>query len=168
MGVEAHRQAGLTHLAIGVFSMSSTRTLAEDESGHWIARRIAEEGHAVAFHAVLPDDAAAIRENLVQAIHAHRPGAVVMTGGTGIAPKDATIEAVKPLFQKELSAFQILFAYLSFQEIGAAAVLSRATAGIIGTTAVFCLPGSLKACSLGCDRLIFPELGHLSRHLVSG
>jgi molybdenum cofactor biosynthesis protein B len=88
-----------------------------------------------------------------------------MSGGTGIGPQDVTIEAVRPLFDKELSAFGVLFAMLSFEEIDSAAFLSRATAGIIGPTIVFNLPGSLKACKLACRNLIFPEIGHLIKHL---
>jgi molybdenum cofactor biosynthesis protein B len=76
-----------------------------------------------------------------------------------------TIEAVSPMFSKVLSAFGPLFAQLSMQEIGSAAVMSRATAGIVGSTVVFCMPGSLNACKLACTRLIFPELGHLVKHL---
>jgi molybdenum cofactor biosynthesis protein B len=88
-----------------------------------------------------------------------------MTGGTGITPQDVTIEAVSPMFAKALSAFGPLFAQLSMQEIGSAAIMSRATAGLIGSTVVFCMPGSLNACKLACTRLIFPELGHLVKHL---
>jgi molybdenum cofactor biosynthesis protein B len=101
-----------------------------------------------------------------QAIHQHNPHTLLLTGGTGISPKDVTIEAIKPLFDKELTAFAALFANLSFQEIGAAAMLSRAIAGIIGKTVVFCMPGSLKACQLACNALIFPELGHLAAHII--
>jgi molybdenum cofactor biosynthesis protein B len=88
-----------------------------------------------------------------------------MTGGTGISPKDVTIEAVRPLFEKELTAFGTLFTQLSFEEIDSAAILSRATAGIIKQTMIFCMPGSIKACKLACNSLIFPELGHLLKHI---
>jgi molybdenum cofactor biosynthesis protein B len=93
------------------------------------------------------------------------PQVLLMTGGTGITPQDVTIEAVSPMFTKALSAFGPLFAQLSMQEIGSAAIMSRATAGLIGSTVVFCMPGSLNACKLACTRLIFPELGHLVKHL---
>ena len=88
-----------------------------------------------------------------------------MTGGTGITKKDVTIEAVHPMFAKELTAFGPLFAQLSTQQVGSAAILSRATAGVIDNTIVFCMPGSLNACKLACNDLIFPELGHLVKHL---
>jgi molybdenum cofactor biosynthesis protein B len=89
-----------------------------------------------------------------------------MTGGTGITKKDVTIEAVTPLLTKELTGFGPLFAQLSFEEIGSAAFLSRATAGVIVDTVVFCIPGSLNACKLACRELIFPELGHLVKHVL--
>jgi len=89
----------------------------------------------------------------------------LLTGGTGISGKDVTIEAVKTLFEKELTAFGPLFAQLSFEEIDSAALLSRASAGVIGKTILFCMPGSLKACKLACKALIFPELGHLVMHI---
>jgi molybdenum cofactor biosynthesis protein B len=88
-----------------------------------------------------------------------------MTGGTGVTAKDVTIETVKPLFAKELTAFGPAFTFLSMKQIGSAAILSRATAGVIGSTVVFCMPGSLSACRLACRELIFPELGHLVKHV---
>jgi molybdenum cofactor biosynthesis protein B len=92
----------------------------------------------------------------------------LVNGGTGISSGDVTIEALRPLFQKEMTAFGILFAQLSFEEIDSAAILSRAAAGIIGSTAVFCMPGSLAACKLACKNLVFPELGHVAKHLLTG
>lgn len=124
-----------------------------------------KEGHEVVIHQVVTDDIAAIRELILHVTEKIAPDAVIMSGGTGISPKDVTIEAVKPLFVKELTAFGPLFAQLSFEEIDSAAILSRATAGIIGKTLVFCMPGSIKACKLACNALIFPELGHLLKHM---
>lgn len=166
MGTQAHKEKALKTLNIGVFSMSSTRNLSEDKSGLWIVEQAKMLGHTIVCHEVIPDDQERIIHAVKQAIHKHNPHALLLTGGTGISPKDVTIEAVKPLFDKELTAFAVLFANLSFQEIGAAAMLSRAIAGIIGKTAVFCMPGSLKACQLACNTLIFPEIGHLSAHLI--
>ena len=110
-------------------------------------------------------DAAAIAGTLISTLNDKSPHALILTGGTGISPRDVTIEAVKPYLKKELTAFGAIFAQLSFEEIDSAALLSRAAAGIIGTTAVFCIPGSLKACKLACKALIFPELGHLTTHI---
>lgn len=165
MGVSEHRRNAVHGVKIGIITMSSTRSLAEDESGHWMAEKAGAEGHRVLAHRIIPDDAGIIAETLQAVIQEFSPHAILMTGGTGAGPKDVTIETVKPLFRKELTGFGILFAQLSYAEIGSAAILSRATAGIIQNTAVFCMPGSIKACRLACRELIFPDLGHLAKHL---
>jgi len=116
-------------------------------------------------HRVVPDDAEVIAETIHTIINDSDARVVLLTGGTGISSKDVTIEAVRPLLTKELTAFGSLFAQLSFEQIDSAALLSRATAGLIGETVFFCIPGSLKACRLACKALIFPELGHLVKHV---
>ena len=105
---------------------------------------------------------------MLEGIREFDPRAVLLTGGTGISSRDVTIEAVSPLFRKELTAFGPLFTQLSFEEIDSAAILSRATAGVVGNTILFCMPGSLAACKLACKELIFPELGHLVKHILEG
>lgn len=164
MGHKEHRADAPRSLNIAVLSVSTTRNLDQDESGHWIAGQALREGHQVVFHEVVSDNADAIRKVVTQILAIHSPHAIIVTGGTGVSPQDVTIEAVKPLFAKELTAFGILFAHLSFEEIDSAALLSRASAGVIGRTIVFCIPGSLKACQMACKNLIYPELGHLVRH----
>ncbi len=161
-----HQKKSLHHLKIAIVSMSDTRSLSEDKSGLRIAQQAKNSGHEIVFHAVIPDDRDRIVETVREVIRKYSPHALLMTGGTGVSPKDLTIEAVRPLFDKELTAFATLFAELSFQEIGASALLSRATAGIIGKTIVFCMPGSLNACQLACNKLIFPELGHIAGHIA--
>jgi molybdenum cofactor biosynthesis protein B len=168
MGTRQHKASAPRLIRLGIISVSTTRSLAEDQSGQWIATRARKEGHQVAFHRVIPDDAAVIAETLEEVLAANEPQAVLITGGTGISQRDVTIEAIKPLFRKELSAFGVLFAQLSFEEIDAAAILSRATAGVIASAVVFAMPGSLRACQLACTNLIFPELGHLVGHLQEG
>ena len=145
--------------------MSSTRNIETDKSGLWIKKQAKKEGHEVVIHQVLPDEETAITEVLTHIIERIAPHAVIMTGGTGISPKDVTIEAVSPMFKKELTAFGPLFAQLSFEQIDSAAILSRAMAGVIEDTIVFCIPGSINACKLACNNLIFPELGHLIKHV---
>ncbi len=168
MGTREHKKNAPRSVAVAVLTISTTRTLETDKSGHWICNHAKKEGHRIVTHQILPDDAAAVSSTLLAVIREHRPQAVVLTGGTGVSRKDVTIEAVQPLLKKELTAFGVLFAQLSFEEIDSAALMSRATAGVIGETVVFCIPGSLGACKLACKALIFPELGHLTRHIQIG
>ena len=165
MGTREHKKSAPETIKVGIISVSSTRTLSEDKSGAWIAKRAKKEGNLVVDHRVIQDDADAIVSAVKEVIHETGAEAIILTGGTGISPKDVTIEAVQPLFEKELTAFGPLFAQLSFEEIDSATILSRATAGIYNKTVLFCIPGSLKACRLACKAIIFPELGHLLRHI---
>lgn len=165
MGTVEHKQTTPKKVTIAILSLSSTRTLADDVAGRWIREQAEALGHEVLTHRVVADDAAAITMAVREIVENDAPEILLMTGGTGLAPRDVTIEAVNPVFTKTLSAFGPLFAQLSMQEIGSAAVMSRATAGVIGATVVFCMPGSLNACKLACSRLIFPELGHLVKHV---
>lgn len=165
MGTKQHKADAPRQVSLGIISVSTTRTPAEDKSGQWISKRARKEGHEILCYQVVPDDADIIKTTILDMIQDHVPQVILLTGGTGIGPKDVTIEAVHPLFSKELTAFGALFAQLSYEEIDSAAILSRATAGVIGNTVLFCMPGSLKACKLACKALIFPELGHLVRHV---
>ena len=165
MGTKEHKKDVEKHLRIGVITVSTTRTLGDDESGHWIREEAESRGHKAVFHRVVSDDEEAIHRTVLHAIREKSPHALIVTGGTGISKKDVTIESLSPHFKKELSAFGAVFAQLSYREIGSPALLSRATAGIFENTAVFCIPGSLRACKLACSSLIFPELGHVVKHL---
>ncbi len=168
MGTKEHKKGTLKVLKIAIISVSSTRTIAEDDSGLWMKKMSEKEGHTVVLHRVVPDDKKYITAALFDAINLSDAQAVLLTGGTGISSKDVTIEAISPLFQKELTAFGPVFAQLSLEKIDSAAILSRASAGIVNRTAVFCMPGSLSACKLACKALIFPELGHIVKHIYHG
>lgn len=168
MSTTAHKQNAPRHLTVGIVTISSSRSLDTDKSGLWIKKAAQKEGHRVVFHQVVADDAEVIVRTVLEVIQNSHPHALILTGGTGISTKDVTIEAVRPLFDKELTAFGPIFSQLSFEEIDSAAIMSRATAGIIEQTAVFCMPGSLAACKLACSSLIFPELGHLVKHIFDG
>jgi molybdenum cofactor biosynthesis protein B len=157
MGTHEHKQDAPRQVTIAILTLSTTRTIKDDTGGHWIKETAKQLGHTVLYHRVIPDDAATITMTVREIVENIAPEILLMTGGTGITPHDVTIEAVSPLFAKKLTAFGPLFAQLSMQEI--------ASAGIIGSTIVFCMPGSLNACQLACTRLIFPELGHLVKHL---
>ncbi len=165
MNTLLHKQETPDHARVAVLSVSTTRKLSEDKSGAWIKRQAKKEGHEVVIHQVVTDEVPAIQELVHHVIDKICPDVVILSGGTGISPRDVTIEAIRPLLDKELTAFGPLFAQLSFEEIDSAAILSRATAGIIRQTVVFCMPGSIKACKLACNNLIFPELGHLLKHI---
>lgn len=168
MTTKEHKAHTPKSVRLAVLTVSSTRGLADDKSGKWIKKRAEKKGHVVVFHQVAPDDEAVISDTVRTVIQEHNPHAILLTGGTGIGPADVTIEAIRPMFTKELTGFGRLFTYLSYEEIDSAALLSRATAGLIGKTLVFCMPGSLNACKLACKELIFPELGHLVRHTHEG
>jgi molybdenum cofactor biosynthesis protein B len=164
MGTKEHKAHVPQKIKVAVISVSTTRTLDEDKSGHWMVRQAIKEGLVVVYHQVVPDQSDRIAKTVLDVLSEHAPQVILLTGGTGISPQDVTIEAVRPLFDKELTAFGPLFAQLSYEEIDSAALLSRATAGLLGQTILFCMPGSLKACQLACTALIFPEIGHLAKH----
>ena len=166
MGTHEHKKHAPRKVSIGIITVSTTRALVDDVSGNWISEQARKEGHDVVYHQVITDDAGIIASTLREVIENVRPQVILMSGGTGITKKDVTIEAVNPLFSKILTGFGPLFAKLSFDEIGSAAFLSRATAGVIEDTVTFCMPGSLNACKLACRDLIFPELGHLVKHVM--
>ena len=166
MGTREHKQDAPKKVTIGIITVSTTRALVDDSSGKWISSQAANEGHEVVYHQVIPDDAEIIASTVKNVIHHQGPQVILLTGGTGITEKDVTIEALNPMFAKTLTAFGSLFAHLSFEEIGSAAFLSRSTAGVIENTVVFCMPGSINACKLACRKLIFPELGHLVKHVM--
>jgi molybdenum cofactor biosynthesis protein B len=166
MSTKEHKLHAPKSLVLAILAVSSTRSLPDDKSGHWMKKWAEKKKHKVVFHKVIPDDREIIADTIRIVIQEYSPHAILVTGGTGISPADVTIEAIRPMFTKELSAFGPLFSQLSFEEIDSAALLSRATAGIIGQSVVFCMPGTLKACKLACKGLIFPELGHLVKHMA--
>lgn len=168
MGVKEHKKGAPKSCKIAILTVSSSRFLKNDDSGNWIKKRSKKEGHRVVFHQVVPDDKRRIVAAVSEALEDTGAQAILVTGGTGISMQDVSIEAISPLFDKELTAFGALFTTLSFEQIDSAAILSRATAGIIQGAVLFCMPGSLKACKLACTQLIFPELGHILKHVITG
>jgi len=169
MGVRGHKKTAPKKIPIGIVTASTTRSLKADASGIWMAKRAKKERQNVVYHRVVPDVAEFISGAVKEAMDAHGAQVILVTGGTGITTGDVSIAAVTPLFTKELTAFGPLFAQLSYEQIDSAAIMSRAVAGIVDNRAVvFCMPGSLKACKLACKALIFPELGHMAKHLGEG
>jgi molybdopterin adenylyltransferase len=161
--VEEHHRHGQKSLRVGVLTASDTRSAETDESGRLIRELLTDAGHRVEFAEVLPDDPARIRKAVLDKLH--DLDAIIVNGGTGIAARDSTIEAVRTLLDKEVEGFGELFRYLSYQQIGSAAFLSRALAGIAAGKIVVSLPGSPEACRLAMEKLIIPELGHMA-HLL--
>lgn len=160
---EEHRAAGVAAIPCGVITVSDTRTAADDRSGDLIAELLTEAGHTVAGRQIVPDEPAAVAVAVREFVDAGQVAAILLTGGTGVAPRDQTPEAVASLFTKELPGFGELFRMLSYQEIGPAAMLSRASGGMIGSVAVFLMPGSTAAVRLAMEQLILPELGHVTK-----
>lgn len=167
MGVDEHKQqaAGSGPFRAGVLTVSDSRTEADDQSGALIKELVGAAGHAVAHYAIVKNLPEVVRAEVSGLLGRDAVDFVIITGGTGIGPRDLSIEAVRPLLAKELDGFGDIFRYLSFAEIGSAAIMSRATAGSVGRGLVFCLPGSLAAVRLAVTRLILPEIAHLLSQL---
>jgi molybdenum cofactor biosynthesis protein B len=161
VSVEEHRQRARTALGFGVLTVSDSRTARSDTSGDRLRELALAAGHRVESSALVADEVAAIRAALLAMLAAPAVDVVVATGGTGFSPRDVTLEAAAPLFERPIEGFGELFRMLSYAEVGAAAMLSRAAGGLIGRRAVFLLPGSPRAAALGMEKLILPEAGHL-------
>jgi len=163
---KAHRDRAPAAVAVQVITVSDSRTLETDTGGALVAELLAAHGHSVVSREIVPDEGAAIQSALGAALGREGTGAVILTGGTGVAPRDVTPESVEPLLERVIPGFGELFRMLSFEEIGSAALLSRALAGLARGRVVFVLPGSRGAVRLGMERLILPELGHLAGEAV--
>src|SRR6185295_5128904 len=161
MSAEEHRRAAQATLGFAVLTVSDSRSSADDTSGNAIRDLISASGHLVMDSTLVPDEIAAIRAAVRRLLAPAEVDVLVTTGGTGFSPRDLTLEAVAPLLERSLDGFGELFRMLSYQQVGAAAMLSRAAAGLIGAKAVFLLPGSPKAVALAMEKLILPEAGHL-------
>ena len=159
-----HKQGNDDSLVFSILTVSSSRGLEEDSSGDVIADLVVKNGHRIGERRISPDETSLISE-AVKNMVSDETDVVIIDGGTGVTPKDVTVEAVEPLFEKEMTGFATLFTHMSYEEIGPAAILSRACAGILGKTAIFCMPGSTKACELAMNRIILPEATHLMAHV---
>lgn len=156
-----HREAAPDIVSVAVLTMSDTRTEETDTSGRTILAGLRDAGHTVVDYRVVPDDPAAIAAIVSGWAADPRVDAVLTNGGTGIARRDTTYDAISALLDKRLDGFGELFRMLSFAEIGAAAMLSRAVAGVHQGTLIVSMPGSRNAVELAMTRLILPELAHL-------
>jgi molybdenum cofactor biosynthesis protein B len=161
-----HKAAAPRTARCFVLTVSDTRTPDTDTSGRAIRDRLATGGHIVAGHTIVRDEPREVAAVVRQQIATADVDVVITTGGTGITSRDGTYEAIAALLEKRLDGFGELFRMLSFHEIGAAAMMSRAVAGTAQRTAIFVLPGSENAVRLALDRLILPELGHVLQQVA--
>ncbi|MEM0008062.1 MAG: molybdenum cofactor biosynthesis protein B [Candidatus Bathyarchaeia archaeon] len=165
-----HRAEAPKKLSFGIFVVSTSRynqlkkgEKVSDESGDLIERLVKRAGHTVSFRRLIPDDKVFIEDGVEHTLNSD-VDAVIFCGGTGIAPSDVTIETVSPFFEKTLPGFGEIFRFLSYNEIGSAAILSRAAAGVAKGKVFFCIPGSTDAVRLCLEKLILPEAAHIVKH----
>jgi molybdenum cofactor biosynthesis protein B len=145
-----------------VITVSDTSTPETDTGGALVVEYLESAGHPVAIREIVRDEPAEIQAAVAAALGREDLGAVILTGGTGVAPRDQTPEAVEPLLDRVVPGFGELFRFLSYEEIGSAALLSRALAGLAAGRVVFVIPGSRGAVRLAMEKLILPEIGHLA------
>ncbi|MDJ0867810.1 MAG: MogA/MoaB family molybdenum cofactor biosynthesis protein [Myxococcota bacterium] len=163
-----HRHHAPRSVPAVVITVSDTRTLEDDTGGALLAELLEGGGHQVLARVIVADEIEAIRKAVDEAIMRADVRAVLLTGGTGIAARDVTPEAIQPILDRPLPGFGELFRQLSYEEIGSAAMLSRALAGTARGRVLFALPGSRAAIRLALEKLVLPELGHLAAEAAKG
>jgi len=166
--VSGHRHHAPQRLCAVVITVSDTRTLADDSGGALVVALLEGAGHRVVDRSIVPDEVDAIRAAIDVAVMRDDVQAVLLTGGTGIAVRDVTPEALEPILDRLIPGFGELFRTLSYQEIGSAALLSRALAGTVRGRVVAALPGSRAAIRLAVEKLLLPELPHLAAEAAKG
>ena len=150
-------------LRIAVLTVSDTRTLETDTSGALLAARLAEAGHLLATRELVQDDRYVIRARISAWVADPAIDIILISGGTGITARDVTVEAVRPLLDKEIDGFGELFRWLSYDDVGTSTIQSRALGGIANRTLIFCLPGSTRACELAWDRILSLQLSRANK-----
>ncbi|TKX54760.1 MogA/MoaB family molybdenum cofactor biosynthesis protein [Halorubrum sp. SP3] len=156
-----HHDHDVDSVGVAVVTVSTSRSADEDPAGDYVAAAFEDAGNEVVVRELIPDDYDSVQGTVDRLARRKDTDAVVTAGGTGVTPDDVTPEAVRGLFAKRLPGFGELFRRLSHEEIGTRTIGSRATAGVVSATPVFCLPGSENAVRLGVDEVILPEVGHL-------
>ena len=157
-GIDESKQ--FVPLKFAVLTISDTRSLKDDKSGALLVQRIVSAGHVVSERSVVADDVEAIRARVKTWIADPMIDVIITTGGPGFTGRDVTPEAIEPLFEKKMEAFSALFLVVSFPKIGTSAIQSRATAGVAGSTYIFCLPGSPGACKDAWDEILVHQLDY--------
>lgn len=161
MNSASHGAQNVASVTCAVLTVSDTRTMETDTSGALIRDRLVNAGHVLRRYEIVRDEPDEVATRLDDWLAEGDIQAIFITGGTGIAPRDTTIEVVDRRLDKRLDGFGELFRVLSYEEIGASAMLSRALAGVAGHTAIFAMPGATRAVELAVDKLILPALGHV-------
>jgi len=165
MSVAEHKEKGKKSIGCFVLTVSDTRDESTDQSGQLIKNLLAEYGHRMAGYRIVKDEPVEIESLLKQTLKNSEVEAVIINGGTGIAPRDGTYEVIDRFLDKRLDGFGEIFRFLSYQDIGSAAITSRAVAGSAQGKVLISVPGSRGAVALAMRRLILPELGHLVSQL---
>ncbi len=166
MAVQEHKKEAPTSINCMIITVSDTRTKETDKSGQLIESLLSENGHHIHEYQIVKDEYTEVKRWIYAASGREDIDAILINGGTGIALRDTTFEAVKDSLDKEIPGFGELFRYLSYSEdIGTASILSRAIAGVRGEKAVFSMPGSSGAVRLAMNRIIIPEIGHVIREI---
>ena len=163
MGLQEHKSSAPQQIRCVLITVSDTRTLENDTGGETVLQWLMQAEHVVVDREIVPDDPQRMRVLLNQITQREDVDAILMTGGTGITQRDQTFETVTEMLTKTLPGYGELFRWLSYQEIGAAAMLSRATGGLLGNKVLLTMPGSPAAVRLAMEKLILPELPHLVR-----
>jgi molybdenum cofactor biosynthesis protein B len=163
MSVERHREAaGHGPVTVALVTVSDSRTPETDDNGIYLQQEFTARGHAVAGYRIVKDEPDQVEAALEEMVALPGVQLILFNGGTGIAPRDTTYDVIARKIEKVLPGFGEIFRMLSFQQVGAAAMLSRATAGVYRGKLVFSMPGSPKAVRLALEELILPELNHLA------
>lgn len=167
MSTKEHKQAAPSQVRCKVITVSDSRTEDTDKSGKLMKEMLVSAGHKIVDYVIVKDEAEPIKDEVLKGCSNPDIDVVLTNGGTGIAKRDVTIETVQSWFDKEIPGFGEIFRILSYQEdIGSAAILSRAAAGVVNDSAVFSTPGSTGAVRLAMEKLIIPEIGHVVRELT--
>ena len=167
MGTGAHREyAGHDPVTVAIVTVSDSRTPETDTNRHYIEKRMAELGHKVVAYRLIKDEPDQVQAALEELVALPEVRIVLFNGGTGISPRDTTFDVISRMLEKPLPGFGEIFRMLSYSEVGAAAMLSRATAGVYKKTLVFSMPGSPNAVQVALEKLILPEINHLAWEVV--
>jgi molybdenum cofactor biosynthesis protein B len=163
MGYHEHKKLENKNIGCAVLVTSDSRTEETDESGKLIKQRLLDNGHKIVYYTILKNDSPTLKNKIIELTKQDDVQVVITSGGTGLSHKDVTVDTIQPMLEKKLDGFGELFRNLTYQELGTASIMGRATAGVINGKVIICFPGSLGAATLAMDKIILSEIGHLVR-----